>query len=102
VFSKWLEDSCIVDANAKVASMELWGSWSSWAENRKIKIGTEMELSERLKLKGFVKKDHVQLTDGTRPRGWEGLALRGVQMKIPNMGPEPPPHTKYPHDPQNW
>jgi hypothetical protein len=33
--------------------LELWHSWSSWAEHRKIKIGTEMELSERLKLHGL-------------------------------------------------
>jgi putative DNA primase/helicase len=98
VFNNWLEDCCIVDANAKVSSADLWGSWSSWAEHRKLKIGTDTELSERLKLHGFVKKDHVLMSDGTRPRGWEGLALIGQQYEMPNVGPEPPPHTKYPHD----
>ena len=70
----------------KYRQWRLWGSWSSWADHRKIKIGTEMELSERLKLKGFVKKEHVPTAEGGRARGWEGLALLGVQMKMPNMG----------------
>ena len=37
------------------------------------------------------------MSDGKRPRGWEGLALRGEQMGIPDIGPEPPPHKEHPY-----
>jgi hypothetical protein len=47
---------------------------------------------------GFEKKEHVPTSDGGRARGWQGLALLGVQMGMPNFGPEPPPHTEYPHN----
>lgn len=74
-FSKWFEDCCVEDANAKVPSSDLWQSWSIWAEYRKLRVGTEPELSERLEAHGFKKLAHVQTRDGKRPRGWGGLRL---------------------------
>ena len=97
VRKQWFEECCVSDANAKVSSSEIWQSWATWAEHRKFRIGTDVELSDWLEGIGFKKKDHVRMSDGKRPRGWEGLALRGEQMGIPNFGPEPPPHKDYPH-----
>jgi putative DNA primase/helicase len=98
VTAQWLEECFVQDTNAKVSSEDVWRSWAGWAEQRKLRIGTNVELSDRLEAKGFKKKDHVQLQDGRRPRGWEGLGLIGEQMGFPDHGPVPPPHTEYPRE----
>jgi hypothetical protein len=63
-------------------------------ERRKFKPGNDQDFSEKLEAKGFVKKDHVNLGNGKRPRGWEGFVLLD-QMKM-DLGPEPPPHKEWP------
>jgi putative DNA primase/helicase len=86
VRKQWFEECCVSDANAKVSSSDVWQSWTTWAEHRKCRVGTDVELSDWLESCGFKKKDHVRMSDGRRPRGWEGLALRGEQMGIPDFG----------------
>jgi len=87
----------VKNANATVSSSEIWHSWVEWAELRKFRIGTNVELSDWLEgVGGFTKKDHVQMADGKRPRGWEGIRLRG-RLEMPDVGPEPPPHKEYPY-----
>ena len=98
VTEQWLEECFVREVNAKVSSEDVWKSWAGWADHRKLRIGTNVELSDRLEAKGFVKKDHVQMQDGRRPRGWEGLALLGEQLGLPDVGPEPPPYTEFPRE----
>jgi putative DNA primase/helicase len=95
-FSQWFEECCKEDPNALTASSVVWENWVAWAELRKVKIGTDVELTEKLESRGFEKKNHVKAADGKRPRGWQGFALLGVQKQEPDMRPEPPPHTEVP------
>ena len=92
---KWFEECCEEHANAKVSSAYVWRSWAVWAGNQKLKIGTDVELSEKLEARGFKKIAHVEMPDGKRPRGWEGFRLQEKQIEMLDYGPEPPPHTRY-------
>jgi putative DNA primase/helicase len=90
---KWFEECCEEHANAKVSSADVWRSWADWANDRKLKVGTDEELSDKLEARGCNKKDHVPMPDGKRPRGWEGFKLREKQAGMPfcqDPRPEPP------------
>jgi phage/plasmid-associated DNA primase len=93
---KWFEECCEEHANAKVSSAEVWKSWVGWANERKLKVGTDEELSEKLEARGFRRIAHVEMPDGKRPRGWEGFRLQEQQIDMPDFGPEPPPYTGNP------
>jgi putative DNA primase/helicase len=91
---QWFAECCDVVPNGRVSSAEVWWSWSTWMERRKFKPGNDQDFSEKLEAKGFVKKDHVNLGNGKRPRGWEGFVL--LDQREMDLGPEPPPHKEYP------
>jgi putative DNA primase/helicase len=80
VRKQWFEECCVMGANQKVSSSEVWRNWAVWAEQKKVRIGTDIEFSEWLEGRGFKKKDHVLMRDGKRPRGWEGFSLLDQQF----------------------
>jgi len=96
---QWFDECCIIDPNSKVSSADVWRSWVTWAKHREFRTGTDVELSEWLENcgYGFQKKGHVSMADGTRPRGWEGFALRAEDLGLPDTGPEPPPQKEFPY-----
>jgi hypothetical protein len=91
---QWFAECCDVNPNGKVPRIGVWASWTRWAENRKLKIGSEQDFNEKMEGKGFRLLDHVRLSNGKRPRGWEGFVL--LDQREMDLGPEPPPHEKYP------
>jgi putative DNA primase/helicase len=48
---QWFAECCEPHPNGKVASSDVWRSWVSWAEERKLKAGTEQDLTEKLEAK---------------------------------------------------
>jgi putative DNA primase/helicase len=91
---QWFAECWDVNPNGKVPRVDVWASWTRWAENRKLKIGSEQDFNEKMEGKGFRLLDHVRLSNGKRPRGWEGFVL--LDQSEMDLGPEPPPHEKYP------
>ena len=91
---QWFAECCEPNQNGRVASIDVWRSWATWADGRKLKAGTEQDLTEKLEAKGFVRLGHVKLANGKRPRGWEGFVL--LDQREMDLGPEPPPHSEHP------
>jgi phage/plasmid-associated DNA primase len=91
---QWFAECCEPNPNGRVPRIDAWTSWTRWAENRKLKIGSEQDFNEKMEGKGFRLLDHVRLRNGKRPRGWEGFVM--CDQREMDMGPEPPPHRDYP------
>jgi putative DNA primase/helicase len=69
LLGQWLDESCVVDPQARETSAALFRSWKGWAEARGFTYGNQKSLGEALRARGF--------TAGKvgRDRGWHGLAL---------------------------
>jgi putative DNA primase/helicase len=91
---QWFAECCEPNLKGRVASTDVWRSWATWAENRKLKVGTDQDLAEKLEVMGYERLAHVKMSNGKRPRGWVGFVLR--DQREMDLGPEPPPHQEYP------
>ena len=74
-FNKWVEACCDVGPNKKEPTTVLWKSWQGWAKENNVEVGTETAFSESLKEAGFRYDKNLKLDDGSRCRGWHGLAM---------------------------
>ncbi len=68
-FTLWLEESCVLDANALTATTALFASWKAWAERAGVRYGDVKTFGEAMETAGFVWKRTKFL------RGYAGLRL---------------------------
>ena len=74
-FNKWVEACCEVGPNEKDASTVLWKSWQGWSKQNSVETGTETAFSESLKEAGYRYDKNLKFEDGSKRRGWHGLAM---------------------------
>jgi P4 family phage/plasmid primase-like protien len=66
---RWLQERCVVNANAWASSASLFSDWKLWSEKNGERTGSQKEFSRQLRARGF----HLKPT--TAARGFTGLAL---------------------------
>jgi putative DNA primase/helicase len=74
VFGGWLEECCVLGPNQTATSIELWGSWQTWAGRANEFIGVQKRFTQKLEDHGF-KRDRVHDAEGKQQRGFRGLAV---------------------------
>jgi putative DNA primase/helicase len=84
-FNKWVEACCDVGPNQKEASTVLWKSWQVWARENDVEVGTETAFSESLEQAGFRYDKNLKFDDGSRRRGWHGLAKARDPADLPGV-----------------
>jgi putative DNA primase/helicase len=77
--AEFLEDRCVVDPAAGVASADLWRAYLAWAEGAGEKFTvSRRRFAEHLEARGF---RSVSKRDGARVlRHWKGLAVRTAAL----------------------
>ena len=73
VVGQWIEEECQLDPSRSSAASALFTSWSTWADRNGAERGSQRELGEALKARGFEPKRSA------RSRGWQGI----VPMRVP-------------------
>ncbi|QJF51096.1 hypothetical protein G3256_07950 [Roseobacter ponti] len=70
ILDQWLEDCCKTGTGFAAKSVDLFKSWSAWANERGHEFGSSKSFGERLREAGF------QSTKVSGARGWKGVAIR--------------------------
>ena len=69
----WLEECCERGPGRAALAGDLWASWSAWAANAGVPVGTQTGFGRKLTELGL---EAVRLPGGDRARTREGIALR--------------------------
>jgi putative DNA primase/helicase len=99
-FNKWVEACCDIGPNEKDASTVLWKSWQIWSKQNNVETGTETAFSESLEQAGFRYDKNLKFEDGSRRRGWHGLAKGVDQEELARAGQEKQGREQ--QDLENW
>ena len=81
---RWLEENCVLQANAKSLTAELFRDWKQWCDAAGEFIGTQRRFSDLLVTRGIEK-----WRNGTGLRGFRGIGLKA---------PPTPDYTPYADD----
>ena len=81
---RWLEENCVLQANAKSLTAELFSDWKQWCDAAGEFIGTQRRFSDLLTTRGIEK-----WRNGTGLRGFRGIGLKA---------PPTPDYTPYADD----
>jgi putative DNA primase/helicase len=73
VVGQWIDEECHVDPAKSSAASALFASWAAWADRHGLERGSQRDLGEALKARGFEQKRSA------RSRGWQGI----VPMRVP-------------------
>jgi putative DNA primase/helicase len=68
---RWLEERCVIEANAKSLTAELFSDWKQWADSAGEFIGSQKRFSDLLLTRGIEKWRNT-----TGLRGFRGLGLK--------------------------
>ena len=71
---RWLEERCVIEANAKSLTAELFTDWKQWADSAGEFIGSQKRFSDLLLSRGIEKWRNT-----TGLRGFRGLGLKHPQ-----------------------
>lgn len=71
---RWLEERCVIEANAKSLTAELFSDWKQWADSAGEFIGSQKRFSDLLLSRGIEKWRNT-----TGLRGFRGLGLKHPQ-----------------------
>jgi putative DNA primase/helicase len=74
VYSRWFDVNCVVEQSAFTATRAAYENWKTWAEARSEKAGSEMDFSDWLESRGYV-KDRPR-RGGEKVRGFRGFKLK--------------------------
>lgn len=69
----WLDEMAERDANGFTKSVDLFGSWSAWADKAGVYVGSGKRFHQALETRGFTAHRHKQLG-----RGFQGIRLKDV------------------------
>ena len=76
-FGEWFYDLCILDANSKVSSKEIFSAYSQWCTKHRVSyrdIYSSMEFGRQLLRNPLIKKTRPYI-NRKQVRGYEGIRL---------------------------
>jgi putative DNA primase/helicase len=74
VIGQWIEEECQLDPSRSSAAAALFMSWCTWADRNGAERGSQRDLGEVLKARGFEPRRSA------KSRGWQGI----VPMRVPS------------------